>query len=434
MKPLVTLENITKTFKRSSDQNLLVLDSINLTINEGEIVALLGPSGSGKSTLLRIIAGLIPPSSGNIYFKDKKVKEPVEGITMVFQNFALLPWLTVLGNVELGLEAKGISKNIRRKLALEAIDTIGLDGYESAFPKELSGGMSQRVGIARALVVEPDLLMLDEAFSALDILTAENLRTDIIDLWFEKQAKTKSLLLVTHNVEEAVMMADRIIVFSNNPGRISKEFKVDIKQPRNIQNPRVEDLIDKIYLSMTAKPKRTSLPTGNILFSERAIPISYRLPEADESVLTGMIESLALNYTGQKCELPDLADDLHLNLDDLLPIIEILEILQFALVENNTITPTKSGIRFAEADILEKKMLFASHLLSHVTLVRYVRALLDTTADHTISKDVILDKLCENLSEQEANRVLTTIISWARYAEVFAYNDKNGVISLENPK
>lgn len=433
-KPLISIDNITKTFKKSQNQDLLVLKSIDLKIYEGEIVALLGPSGSGKSTLLKIIAGLAKPSKGKVYFQDKPISGPVEGIAMVFQSFALLPWLTVLGNVELGLEAKGLNKQIRRKLALKAIDTIGLDGYESALPKELSGGMRQRVGIARALVVEPELLILDEAFSSLDILTAENLRTDIIDLWFEKQARTKSLLLVTHNIEEAVTMADRIIIFDSNPGQIKSELQVNIKQPRNIQNPSIQKLIDKIYLIMTAKPKRSALPTGSALSTHTAIPIGYRLPDTDISELTGLIENLALSYTGRTCELPELADDLQLNINDLFPLIEILEILQFALVDNNKITPTKMGIRFAEADILEKKQLFATSLLSHVTLARYIRSQIDASENHTINQDYILNRLELSLSEQEAQRVLTTVINWARYAELFAFDYKTGDLSLENPK
>lgn len=431
---LISLKNINKTFKKANSQELLVLNDINLEIKEGEILALLGPSGSGKSTLLRIISGLIKPSDGEVSFQNKPVKGPAEGIAMVFQSFALLPWLTVLGNVELGLEAKGVDKKTRRKLSLKAIDTIGLDGYESAFPKELSGGMRQRVGIARALVVEPELLMLDEAFSSLDILTAENLRSDIIDLWFDKQAKTKSLLLVTHNIEEAAMMADRIVIFESNPGRIKKEINVNIKQPRNLQNPNIQKLIDNIYLAMTAKPKRTILPTGTAPTAEKAIPIGYRLPDAEESELTGLIETLALSYTGRSCELPELADDLNMNVNDLFPLIEILEILQFARIENNTITPTKTGIQFAEADILEKKQIFATNLLSQVTLARYIRSQLDAEPSHVISQEVILNKLEESLSEQESKRVLTTIISWARYAEVFAFDYKTGELSLENPK
>ncbi len=432
--PLISVNKVTKTFRKSANQELLVLDSIDLNIQEGEILALLGPSGSGKSTLLRIIAGLVSPSSGSVLFKNNAIRGPAPGIAMVFQNFALLPWLTVLGNVELGLEAKGLNRDVRRKLALKAIDTIGLDGYESALPKELSGGMRQRVGIARALVVEPDLLMLDEAFSSLDILTAENLRTDIIDLWFDKQARTKSLLLVTHNVEEAVLMADRVIIFDNNPGKVKTEINIDLKQPRNIQNPMVEKLIDQIYLAMTAKPKRSLLPTGNFNFQDRTIPISYRLPDAEETELTGLIETLALNYAGRSCDLPELADDLYMDIDDLFPLIEIVEILRFALVENNTITPTKAGIRFAEADILEKKMIFATHLLSHVTLARYIRSLLDADDDHIISQNIVLDKLAETLSEEESQRVLTTVISWARYAELFAFDYKTGQLSLENPR
>ncbi|MBV9985112.1 ABC transporter ATP-binding protein, partial [Bradyrhizobium sp.] len=258
---LIDIRNVCRSFPKGSGEDLLVLENVDLTIRSGEMVGLLGRSGSGKSTLLRIIAGLIAPSSGDAKCRGEAIDGPPNGIAMVFQSFALFPWLTVLQNVELGLEALGIETAERRKRALAAIDLIGLDGFESAFPKELSGGMRQRVGFARALVVHPDLLLMDEPFSALDVLTAETLRTDLIDLWIEGRLPIKSVLMVTHNIEEAVLMCDRILVFSSNPGRVAAEFKVDLPHPRNRLDPHFRQLVDSIYARMTqrAEPKAPSV-------------------------------------------------------------------------------------------------------------------------------------------------------------------------------
>ena len=251
--PLVSVQNISHFFKRGVTGNLLVLDHVNLTLYNNEIVALLGRSGSGKSTLLRIISGLLNPSDGKVVIDGSQVAGPADGVSMVFQTFALFPWLTVQENVELGLEAQGIHQEERRKRALAAIDLIGLDGFETAYPKELSGGMRQRVGLARALVVNPKVLLMDEPFSALDVLTAETLRTDLLDLWCEGRMPIRSILIVTHNIEEAVLMSDRILVFASNPGRVIAEIKVNLPQPRNRIDPAFRALVDDIYARMTAK-------------------------------------------------------------------------------------------------------------------------------------------------------------------------------------
>src|SRR5467141_1321044 len=231
--PLLRTEAVSKTYRMPDHLGRLVLDHLDFTLGDGEIVAILGKSGSGKSTFLRILAGLVPPSDGVVEYRGHKVSEPVQGIAMVFQSYALFPWLTVLGNVELGLEALGVSGGERRRRAVNAIDLIGLDGFESAYPKELSGGMRQRVGFARALVVHPNILLMDEPFSALDVLTAETLRTDFLDLWAEGRMPIKGVIMVTHNIEEAVLMCDRILVFSSNPGRVAAEIKIDLPHPRN---------------------------------------------------------------------------------------------------------------------------------------------------------------------------------------------------------
>src|SRR6202167_301321 len=240
--PLLRAAAVCKTYRTPDHIGRLVLDHLDFTLREGEIVAILGKSGSGKSTFLRILAGLIPASDGSVEYRGRPVFEPARGVAMVFQSFALFPWLTVLGNVELGLEAQGITAAERRRRAVDAIDLIGLDGFENAYPKELSGGMRQRVGFARALVVNPTLLLMDEPFSALDVLTAETLRTDLLDLWNEPPLPIKSILIVTHNIEEAVFMCDRILVLSSNPGRVIAEIQVPFKHPRNRLDPGVPQL------------------------------------------------------------------------------------------------------------------------------------------------------------------------------------------------
>src|SRR6201994_132885 len=252
--PLLQVKEVSKAFpKPDGEGQHIVLEGVNLTVNEGEIVGLLGRSGSGKSTLLRCIAGLSSPSGGTLSYLGSPIDGPAQGISMVFQSFAIFPWLTVYENVALGLEALHVSPPEIRRRALAAIDLIGLDGFESAYPRELSGGMRQRVGFARALVVHPNILLMDEPFSALDVLTAETLRTDFLDLWSEGRMPIKGVILVTHNIEEAVLMCDRVLVFSTNPAQIVSEIKVDLKQPRNRLDPRFRDLVEKIYVAMTSR-------------------------------------------------------------------------------------------------------------------------------------------------------------------------------------
>lgn len=424
---IIAIESLRKSFKKASQQDLLVLEDVNFKLQEGEIVALLGKSGSGKSTLLRIIAGLIPPSSGTVTYRGKPVTRPVAGIAMVFQSFALMPWLNVLENVELGLEAQGVSREERRHRAIEAIDIIGLDGFESALPKELSGGMRQRVGFARALVINPDVLLMDEPFSALDVLTAENLKSDLLELWKEKKTNTNGILLVTHNIEEAATLADRIVIFGNDPGYIRAELPVTLQQPRDPESPEFRALVDKIYTLMTTGPKEKAKRAQR----ERQIGLGYRLPDVEPSELTGLIETMT--SFEERIDLPELADELMMNIDDLFPILETLEILGFAKVSAGDIQLSDLGKQFSEADLQERKQLFAQRLLEKVPLARYIRRILDEKVGHRVSEERFLSKLEDYLSEKEAERVLRTMIDWGRYAEIFAYDFNTGILSLENP-
>ncbi|HCU05079.1 MAG TPA: nitrate ABC transporter ATP-binding protein [Coxiellaceae bacterium] len=428
-KSIFELKRVRKVFKKEDEQELLVLDNINFRIHEAEIVALLGRSGCGKSTLLRIIAGLLPCSSGQVFYRGNLVQGPAQGIAMVFQHFALMPWLTVLQNVELGLEANGTPKQERRQRALKAIDMIGLDGFESAFPKELSGGMRQRVGIARALVVNPDLLLMDEPFSALDVLTADNLRSDLLDLWHGDSEKKNSILLVTHNIEEAIVMADRVIILDTNPGHVIAELKVPLAHPRDHQSPEFLKLVDQVYTYMTSPSALASQ-----FEAPETIDLGYRFPDASISELSGLVETLAELQKDQAVDLPLLASEFSLDIDDLLPLTEVLDILDLATEASGDIKLTDAGKAFAEADILDRKKIFAEHLLKHVPLIKYIYDALHEKENHRVAKKHILEHLEEYLSASDARRVLKVIIEWGRYAELFAYDDKSGELNLENPE
>lgn len=429
--PILSIKDVKKSFKKKGTQELLVLEHVNFEVKEGEIIAILGKSGSGKSTLLRILAGLVHATEGSVYYRNQPIVEPIDGLTMVFQHFALLPWLTVLENVELGLEAQGVSKKERRERALKTIDIVGLDGFESAYPKELSGGMSQRVGFARALVVDPEILLMDEPFSALDVLTADNLRSDLIDIWQSQKTKIKSIILVTHNIEEAALMADRIFVFGNNPGTIRKILTVNMPHPRNEQDSQFRDIVDEIYSLMTT-PAVAHLPEK--IPKHKPIDIGYQLPHASVSKLTGFIETLSTpEYSNKKVGLPELAEELHFEIDDLFPITEALEILHFAHVSEGEIELTASGKQFAEADILMRKKIFAEHLMHHVAIVQYIRQYLDEEPYHEVPETVFIKELEKQLSKESAETVLTVVIDWGRYAEIFAYDYNTGMLSLENP-
>jgi NitT/TauT family transport system ATP-binding protein len=430
--PIIEVFNVCKSFKTGDRQELLALDSINFRMNAGEIVAILGKSGSGKSTLLRTIAGLTNPTQGTVFYRGQPVAGPVRGISMVFQSFALLPWLTVLQNVELGLEAQGIDRDERRERALKTIDTIGLDGFESAFPKELSGGMRQRVGFARALVVNPDILLMDEPFSALDVLTADNLKSDLLDLWETKKTGLHGILFVTHNIEEAVLLADRIIVFNSNPGSIRGELKITLPHPRSDLDPRFRNQIDRVYTLMTTPQQQTGLKAQ---MGEGHFPIDlgYRLPDANTAEITGLLETLNAPENNGTMDLPDVAELLMLDIDELFPLTELLEILQFAKVSKGDITITEAGKAFVEADILERKKIFLQHLKRYVPLARYIYDQLTRHPRHRALEENFLSLLEDYLTEKEAARVLQTVIEWGRYAELFAYDYNAGVLSLENP-
>ena len=354
---IIEVSHVTKTFVSPDGSPLPVLDDISLDLREGEIVALLGRSGSGKSTLLRCIAGLISPTSGQVKYRGAVLNGANPGVAMVFQSFALLPWLTVRQNVELGLEALGVGASERRQRAERAIDAIGLDGFESAYPKELSGGMRQRVGFARALVVEPDALLMDEPFSALDVLTAQNLRAELLRLWREKDFPTKAMLIVTHNIEEAVVLADRIFVLGANPGRIRTEIANGFPQPRNRHDESFQALVDQIYGLMTGRDTRPPAHIWTVAAPGEGSPTDTPLPSASVGGMSGLLEILVAR--GGRDDLPQLAHELTFEVDDLLPLVDAAQLLGLAEVDNADLQVTAEGRRFVAADILASKQIFA---------------------------------------------------------------------------
>ena len=430
--PLLDVQGVCKSFRKPDGDELVVLENVNLQLRPGEIVGLLGRSGSGKSTLLRAIAGLDEPSGGVVEYLGAPVSGPACGIAMVFQSFALFPWLTVLENVQLGLEAQRVPVDEMRKRSLQAIDLIGLDGFESAYPRELSGGMRQRVGFARALVVHPNILLMDEPFSALDILTAETLRGDFLDLWGEGQLPIKAVLLVTHNIEEAVEMCDRLLIFSTNPGRVVSEITVDLPQPRATQDPRFRALIERVYVEMTARP-RGEPRHGPKAERFAGTGIGTTLIHVSSNVLMGLLEAVSEPPYSGKADLPVIAEEQHLDVDELFPAAEALQMLRFAEVEGGDIRLTEAGMQFAHSEADERKKLFARHLITYVPLAAHIRRVLDERASHTAPKSRFLDELEDYMAEDAAEQTLRTIISWGRYAEVFAYDDHRQAFTLENP-
>ncbi|MBE9183513.1 AAA-associated domain-containing protein [Microcoleus sp. LEGE 07076] len=431
---LITLEGVSKVYQQPNGQKISILEPINLELRAGEIVALLGPSGSGKSTLMRMIAGLIPPSKGQVLYHNRPLVGLNPGIAIVFQNFALYPWLTVLENVELGLKAKGELPEPRRQKALRMIDIIGLDGFENAYPKELSGGMRQRVGFARALAVEPELLCMDEPFSALDVLTAENLRFELLDLWLEKKIPTKAVLIVTHGIEEAVILADRIVVLGRNPGRIRAELTVSLPHYRDRKTAEFQAIVDQVYKILTnpeLSDPTVAAPAESAAVSQpESVPTTkyQSLPQVRTGAIAGLLELLE---DRKEKDLYRLGQELMLEVDDILPIVEAAKLMEFLVIKEGDLLLTPVGIQFIAGGIDQRKEIVRSQILSNIRAVQQIYRMLQAKRNHRISEELILDILEVHFSPKEAMRQLQTAIDWGRYAELYSYDEPGGEIFLE---
>jgi len=432
---LIEVEKVYKRFPLPEGKGeFTVLSQIDLQVRAGEVLALLGRSGSGKSTLLRIMAGLIPPSEGRVLSNGRPLRGPNPDVAMVFQSFALLPWLTVQENVELGLKAQGIPREIRRQKALKAIDLVGLDGFENAYPKELSGGMKQRVGFARAFVLEPKLLFMDEPFSALDVLTAENLRGEIDELWNTQAFPSQSILIVTHNIEEAVFLADRVVILGSKPGRIRGEVKIDLPRPHERTDPRFKSLVDYIYEIMTNPeiPVTSEVAAPSPVSPRAPSPYALPLPHARVGGISGLLE-LIVEWPQGRVEIAELAERLQLAVDDLLPILDAAVLLGFAEVSGRVVQLTEIGQDFANTTILRSKDLFRQQLLARVPVFKSILQTLEEKNSRSMRADFFLDLWDEHFPPDEAERQFATAIDWGRYAELFEYDASEDRLYLPEP-
>jgi NitT/TauT family transport system ATP-binding protein len=425
---IVELKSVGKSFRSADGSARSVLAGVDFALNEGEIVALLGQSGSGKSTMLRIMAGLLAADGGEVLYRGLPLYGPAQAISMVFQSFALFPWLTVQKNVELGLEAKGMPPAERTQRAAAAIDLIGLSGFEGALPRELSGGMRQRVGIARALVMEPEVLLMDEAFSALDVLTGERLREDILELWQSGQLPTKAMLVVSHNIEEAVMMADRVLIFAS--GRVRDELPVVLPRPRQAEGVAVRALIDNVYGLMTAGTARPVRVTEK----EVKLQLGDRLPDAGIARIEAILELLADDPYRGRADLPKIAEATELDDHELLNASSALTLLGFAVLDHGDIIMTPLGDHYVHAGKPERQQMFGRQVLENVPLVAYIRHGLLQDPSGDLHEELFLRLLRFTLNEADATSALRVAIEWGRYGELFEYNYHTGVINLPAPQ
>jgi NitT/TauT family transport system ATP-binding protein len=425
---IIEARQVEKFYAQPHGGKVEVIAPTDLAVYPGTILALLGPSGSGKSTLLRMLTGLSQPSSGQVLWHGRPLDGQVPNVAIVFQSFALYPWLTVLENVEAPLEARDVPPIERRKRALRMLDTVGLDGFETAYPKELSGGMKQRVGFARALVVEPEVLFMDEPFSALDVLTAENLRNELMELWLSKKMPTTAIFIVTHNIEEAVLLADRIIVLGRNPGRIRSDFEVNLPQLRDRKTARFVELVDYIYKVMTQPAVEHPVPAAPVEPSRHAKTKYPMLPHARPGGIAGLLE--ILEDHGGRENLYSLAEESGMEIDDLLPIVEAATLLGFASLHEGEVAISTEGKAFVEADILQRKVLFRDAAVRRVALLSQMDSILKRKSDHSINVEFFHDILDEHFSEDEVKQQLETALHWGRYAEIFDYDAKTGRLFL----
>jgi NitT/TauT family transport system ATP-binding protein len=425
---LLKLENVYMEYG-SGARRFTAVENINLDLKSGEFAALLGPSGCGKSTLLRIVTGLQEASRGAVYYRG----EPLVGVNphaaIVFQSFALFPWLSVLDNVSLALKTKGVQEPERSQKAIDLLDRVGLDGFESAYPRELSGGMRQKVGFARAMAVEPELLCLDEPFSALDVLSAESLRGELLELWVGGKIPTKAILMVSHNIEEAVLLADRVIIMDKDPGRVIADLPIDLAHPRQRKSPEFQAIVDMVY-GLLAGQTRSEVEEFGVAPGEPGI--TRKLPSLPMSDLAGMLEHLSELPEG-KADIYKLEEELATTTDHLLLLTETAELLGYASIAKGDIAITPLGQAYADASILARKEIFASRA-RRLPLIKWLLQMLQNAENQQLKRNVVKTALSLEFPDETAERQIDTLINWGRYGEIFEYDDKTETITLENQR
>lgn len=424
---LCELKDINHSFVLPNGNPVTVLSDINLSIFREEIVALLGPSGCGKSTLLRILTGLIHPTTGQVLSHGIPLKDVNPGVSIVFQNFVLYPWMTVLENVEIVLKAKGIPRSEIKQFADKALHDVGLTGYEEAYPRELSGGMKQRVGIARALVVEPEILCMDEPFSQVDALTAETLRAEVLDIWSCAEKNPTTVFMVSHDIKEVVYMADRIVIMGSNPGCIRSILQNSLPRPRNYRSAEFLSLVDRIHRIITsAIIPDEEIPVAPVTDSTEFV--LEPMPDASVNEIIGLLE--VLNAHQGERDIFHLAIEIHKEFGHLINIAKAAELLDFVDTPKQKILLTELGKRFVESDTKDRKRLWKEQLYK-LTIYNRILDMLKNAPKGRLERNHVEEELVLHLPQEDPLKMFNILTSWARYGELFAYSEDTGYITFE---
>src|SRR5665213_301223 len=414
---LIEVKNVSQEFKLPNGKSLKVLGDVNLCINKREVVALLGPSGCGKSTLLRILAGLIPPTKGDVFYHDQPLHDFNTGFSIVFQSFALFPWMTVAENIQTALQSRGFPANEIEDRAQKAIQMVGLVGFEETYPRELSGGMKQRVGIARALSVDPEILFMDEPFSHVDALTAESLRAEVIDIWAAHDKNPSSVLMVSHDISEVVYMADRIVVLGTNPGHILKIVENTLPRPRDYRGVDFNKLVDQLHDIITGH-EIPDVPEPVLQPNE--LPPAESLPDVLPGEIVGILEYL--DARGGKEDVFRIATETDKEFGDILKVVKAAELLDFVDTPKRLVVLTPDGQRFMKATSQERQNIWKEQLLK-LSLFKQVNDMLAKHPRKKLDAELVQEIIVLNLPSENLERTFATFIHWTHYGNLFAFDE-----------
>jgi NitT/TauT family transport system ATP-binding protein len=416
---LCELRHVDKEFPQGKGPPLRVLQDVSLAIRPNEVVALLGPSGCGKSTILRILAGLTPPTRGEVLYHRAPLVGLNPGIGFVFQSFALYPWMTVAQNVQAVLRAKGLSEDEVAERASRAIRTVGLAGFEGSFPRELSGGMKQRVGMARAFSLDPEMLFMDEPFSQVDALTAESLRAEVLDIWAAEDKNPSSIVMVSHDIKEVAYMADRIVLLDANPGRVRTVVENALPRPRDYRSPGLLQLVDRLH----------DLITGMEMPDVTGAPTFEAIPHARASEIIGLLEYLDARQGRE--DVFRIAYDTNRDFGRLITVVNAAELLDFVDTPKRTVVLAAEGLRFVRASPADRKGVWRDKLLE-LQLFRQVKEALERNPDHRVERDFVLELIALHMPNESLEDVFEVFVSWSRFGELFTYDELTDTVTLQH--
>jgi NitT/TauT family transport system ATP-binding protein len=422
--PLCELRRVDKEFAQGSGPPLRVLEGISLAVRRNEVIALLGPSGCGKSTILRILSGLTAPTRGEVLYHGAPLQGLNPGVGFVFQSFALFPWMTVTQNVEAVLEAERLPREEVVERASRAIRTVGLAGFEEAFPRELSGGMKQRVGMARAFSLDPEMLFMDEPFSQVDALTAESLRAEVLDIWAAKDKNPSSIVMVSHDIKEVVYMADRIVVLDANPGRVRTVVENALPRPRDYRSPGLLQLVDRLHDIITGMEMPDAPPV-----TAAAAAAFEPIPHAGSGEIVGLLEYL--DARGGREDVFRIAADTNREFGSVMTVVNAAELLDLVDTPKRTVLLSPDGLRFVRAGPEQRKAIWREQI-SKLQLFRQVHAALQNEPRHRLGREFVLELIALNMPSESYDAVFETFTSWARFGDLFWYDEESDEIGLQH--